>query len=62
MRQMARWYDLDVEYARGVPDITFSGEIGRQLTMNQVLDILAQTRIQYRVQGKTLVILGEQEK
>lgn len=47
MRELARWYDLEVEYIGAVPDRVFSGEIGRGLTLRQVLDGLSQSRIRY---------------
>jgi transmembrane sensor len=58
MRQLARWYDVEVKYEGGVPEIRdFKGEIGRGLTLAQVLKVLAQTRVHYRIEGKTLTIL-----
>ena len=57
MAQVARWYDLQVVIEEGVAHITFSGDIDRDLTLNQVLSILAETRINYRIEGNKLVIL-----
>ncbi|MES1250223.1 MAG: FecR domain-containing protein, partial [Chitinophaga rupis] len=45
MRQLARWYDVEVKYSGPVPAWgDFKGEIGRNLTLAQVLKILGQTR------------------
>jgi transmembrane sensor len=57
MRQLARWYDIEVEYAGAVPSGTFNGEIGRGLTLNQVLQGLSQTRINYTIVSAHKIII-----
>jgi ferric-dicitrate binding protein FerR (iron transport regulator) len=56
MRQVSRWYDLDVSYEGNIPPVQFSGEIGRDLSLNQLFSILNETRIHYRVEGKKMVV------
>lgn len=59
MRQLERWYDIEVRYEGGViPADRFDGEISRELTLQQVLNGLATTRINYRIEGNTLTILN----
>ncbi|HTI10356.1 MAG TPA: FecR domain-containing protein [Puia sp.] len=57
MRQLARWYDIDVEYTGPVPGGTFDGEIGRSLTLKQVLQGLAQTRIHYTIVNEHKLVI-----
>ncbi|HWK02760.1 MAG TPA: FecR domain-containing protein [Puia sp.] len=57
MRQLARWYDIDVEYDGPVPTGHFDGEIGRSLTLNQVLQGLANTRINYTIINNHKIII-----
>jgi ferric-dicitrate binding protein FerR (iron transport regulator) len=57
MRELARWYDIDVVYEGTHYTETFSGKIGRRLSLRDLLDGLAQTRVRYRIEGKKLVIL-----
>jgi ferric-dicitrate binding protein FerR (iron transport regulator) len=58
MRQLSRWYDLDVVYEGPIPDVQFNGEIDRNLTLSQVLNGLSATRIKYKIKNeKTIVIL-----
>jgi hypothetical protein len=57
MRQVARWYDVQVSFEGRVPAVQFSGEIGRGLTLTQFLSILDETRIRYRIEGRNLVII-----
>ena len=56
MRQLSRWYDVDVRFEGKIPDVKFSGEIGRNLSLKQVLSILEETRITYKLEGKNLII------
>ena len=56
MREVSRWYDVDVIYEGDVPEVSFSGEIGRSLTLKQVLSILDETRIHYKIEGKKLIM------
>lgn len=57
MRQLARWYDIEVVYEGTVTDDTFSGEIDKSLTLAQVLKGLTQSRINYSIEdGNKLVI------
>ncbi|MBS1659548.1 MAG: FecR domain-containing protein, partial [Bacteroidetes bacterium] len=44
MRQIARWYDVSVEYRGPVDHIRFSGELSRKHRVQDILDILSDTR------------------
>jgi ferric-dicitrate binding protein FerR (iron transport regulator) len=58
MRQLARWYDIKVEYEGNIPAQTFSGDINRSLTLNQVMKGVAKTGIRYKfINDKKILIL-----
>ena len=58
MRQLARWYNVEVLYPASIPKGGFSGEIGRGLTLAQVLKILEKERVQFKIEeGRRIVIL-----
>jgi ferric-dicitrate binding protein FerR (iron transport regulator) len=58
MRQLSRWYDVDVVYEGPIPEVEFNGEIDRNLTLSQVLNGLSATRINYKIKNeKTIVII-----
>ncbi|RFM32440.1 FecR family protein [Chitinophaga silvisoli] len=40
MRQLERWYDIDVVFEGPVPDIRFGGKMTRGIPLNEVLEIL----------------------
>jgi transmembrane sensor len=56
MRQLARWYNVDVIYEGAIPKRSFNGEIGKSLTLSLVLDVLAHSRIHYTIEGNQLII------
>lgn len=56
MRQVARWYDVEVIYEGTIPDRIFSGKINRSTDITQVLAILEQSDIHFeRKDGKIIV-------
>ena len=57
MRQLSRWYNVDVSYEGNIPARQFNGMIGRSLTLNQVLKGLAKENVHYRIEeGNRLII------
>lgn len=57
MRQLSRWYNVDVSYEGNIPARQFTGMIGRSLTLDQVLKGLAKENVHYRIEeGNRLII------
>ncbi|MBS1567450.1 MAG: FecR family protein [Bacteroidetes bacterium] len=57
MRQIARWYDVKVQYAGAVPVQHFTGYIRRQATLSQVLDMLQLAGgVSFSIEGKTITV------
>jgi len=56
MRQLARWYDLEVVYPQGIPKKEYGGEIGRNLTLDQVLKGLENSGIHFQLNGRRLIV------
>jgi transmembrane sensor len=57
MRQIARWYDVDVEYQGAMPDISFTGALSRKDDAQQLLDILESTNnVHFITQGKKIIV------
>ncbi len=58
MRQLERWYDIEVVYEKGVPQIEFFGRMGRDLTLTNVLRGLEMSEVNFRIEeGRKLVVL-----
>lgn len=57
LRQLSRWYDVDVVFEKGVPSRIFEGEIQRDLQLSQVLKILEKNKVRFKIEGKTLKVM-----
>ncbi len=56
LRQISRWYDVDVEY-RGNVDIHFTGQLPRNDNVNKVFDKLALTgEVHFKTEGKKIIV------
>lgn len=56
MRQIARWYDVEIEYGKDVPAITFAGKIQRNLSLKQILKGLEDEQVHFTIAGKKLIV------
>ncbi len=56
MKQLERWYDIEVKYIGDPPRKKFFGELGRDLTLSQVIETLQEIGIQFHIEGRTLVV------
>jgi transmembrane sensor len=56
MKQFARWYDVDVEFEGQLPDAVITGEVSRNVNASQALKILSYLSINYRIEGKKIII------
>jgi len=57
MAQLGRWYDIDVKYEGDIPARTFRGKITRDLKLSQVVKILEDVGVQFKIEGRTLVVM-----
>lgn len=56
LRQVCRWYDLDVEY-RGDVDARFSGSVFRSERIDKLLEIIAYTSdVSFQLEGRKLIV------
>ena len=56
MRQLARWYDIDVNYVGNIPT-HYSGGFSRNATLSEVLDMLQLgVRARFVLDGKTVTV------
>jgi transmembrane sensor len=56
MRQFARWYNVDVVFEGNVQERLFSGEIHRNLTVLQALDLLNYANVHFSIDGKKIIV------
>lgn len=56
MKQLERWYDIEVKYEGSVPDIHLQGKMDRGVALEDVMRFLADYNIAARLENRTLVI------
>ncbi|OQP59917.1 hypothetical protein A3860_36000 [Niastella vici] len=58
MRQISRWYDVDVVFEGNVSNEEYSGKIYRNANLTEVLKLLNVLDVNYKIEGKKLIIKG----
>ncbi|MFI5129807.1 MAG: FecR family protein [Chitinophagales bacterium] len=56
LRELARWYDVDIVFEGSTPKKQFSGEMQRNLSISQVLKLLEKNGVNCRIEGKKLIV------
>jgi len=56
MREVSRWYDVDVEYEGQIPNRQFDGSISRNANLSDLLKVLEFDNIHFKVNGKTITV------
>lgn len=56
MRQIMRWYDVEVVYDENIIDRYFTADISRDKNLSALLKILELSDIHFKLQGKTLTV------
>lgn len=56
MRQLSRWYDMEVVYGSSVREHEFVGQIERTAPLSKVLKILEMGDVHFRVDGRKIVV------
>jgi ferric-dicitrate binding protein FerR (iron transport regulator) len=57
LRQVARWYDLDIAYKGKVPDREFTGHISRNVKASELLNMLNYAGINLKIEGNKVIVL-----
>lgn len=58
MRQLERWYDIEVVYEKNIPKLEFFGKMGKDLSLDIVLRGLEKSNVHFRVEAnRKLVVL-----
>lgn len=54
MRQIGRWYDIDIQFDNGIPSGHITGEVPRNTNLSTVLKVLQTSGVHFSVQGRTI--------
>ncbi len=61
LKEVSRWYDIEVVYEGQVPQGTFFGRANRSSNLGTVLRLLESASVGYRMEGRTLFITTKAE-
>jgi len=56
MRQVSRWYDMEVVFNGEISDDGFSGKVSRSVPLSKLLKVLEQYEIKFKVEGKKIIV------
>ena len=56
MRQISRWYDVDVVYEGAIPKDRFVGDLPMDANISQVLRTLEKVQVHFRIEGKKIIV------
>jgi len=57
MRQIERWYDVDVSYSGKIPDIKFNGVVSRNNNVSKLIKLLQQAgNLSFNIENKTIKV------
>jgi transmembrane sensor len=56
MRQISRWYDVDVVFRGKIPEAHFEGEIPRNSNLTEVFKILQLSNVHFTVEDKKVIV------
>lgn len=59
LKQISRWYDVDVIYAGSNQSRSFVGELQRDLNLSEILKILERNKVKFSLEGKRLIVMPD---
>ncbi|MRG44847.1 DUF4974 domain-containing protein [Chitinophaga sp. SYP-B3965] len=57
MRQMGRWYNIEINYEQAVYTAKFKGKIDRTLDLTDALEVLKKAGVNFKMEGRTLTVM-----
>jgi len=56
MRQVSRWYDVEIVYEGKIPAGHFSGSVSRENNISQVLKIMEAGGVHFKIEGRKVIV------
>ncbi|WP_259065155.1 FecR family protein [Mucilaginibacter sp. X4EP1] len=58
MRQLSRWYNIDIAYADGVKDQYFDASLSKYKNISEVLHLMESTKgIHFKIEGRRVIVM-----
>ncbi|WEK33683.1 MAG: FecR domain-containing protein [Candidatus Pseudobacter hemicellulosilyticus] len=58
MKQLERWYDIEVIYEGKIPDVQFGGEMSRNVQLSSLLKALQESKVNCRLEGNRRLLVA----
>jgi len=58
MREISRWYDVQIKYEGQSPQRNFTGSISRNVNLSELLNMLKYTGVDFKTQGHTITVIN----
>jgi hypothetical protein len=56
LRQLSRWYDVDIVYGNGIPEGLITGDIPRDMNLSEVLKVMELSGVHFRIDNKKIIV------
>jgi transmembrane sensor len=56
MRQVARWYNVEVVYEGTIPQRSFTGGVSRDAKLSELLHLLEVSKVHFRIEGNRIIV------
>ena len=56
LRQLARWYDVDIVYINGIPEGRITGDIPRDMNLSEVLKVMELSGVHFKIDNKKIIV------
>lgn len=57
MRQVVRWYDVDVVYNNGISKGQYWGDVSRNVNASKMLKVLEPGGIHFKIEGEKIIVM-----
>ncbi|GAB3891061.1 DUF4974 domain-containing protein [Larkinella knui] len=56
MRQISRWYDVEVDFQGKIPEAKYRGKISRDVPLSQIFQILQSSGVNFKIDGRKITV------
>lgn len=57
MRQIARWYDVEIQYEGKIAPQQFGGKLQKNLNLSELLDGLEKSQVHFKIEGRKVIVM-----
>jgi len=61
LRQVSRWYNVDIAYEGKIPAGHFTGSVSRENNISQVLKIMEAGGVRFKIEGRKIVVYADKK-